>query len=279
LKGKTMNAFLTRRKNWVALSLTLLTQLVLLGTQVTDRNNVRFLRIWANFLIIPAEQFTSATVDLTSDVWHHYIALRHASEENRQLKERIQALSLEKNRLDAEVQGSQRLKALLDLKEAAPWASVASEVIGSSPSEAFKSIILNTGANAGLTNNLPVLTPEGVVGRIVRVSAHSSWVQLITDSESGVGVVFEKSRIHGVAKGSGGSLLDIEYVVNEENISVGDVIRTSGEDQIYPKDLLVGTVVAMRSGSGIFKRITAVPAAQLSRLEEVLVMKKTPRRE
>jgi rod shape-determining protein MreC len=274
-----MNAFLARRRNWVAFSLTLLTQLVLLGTQVTDRNNVKFLRIWANFLIIPAEQFTSATVDLTSDMWHRYVALQHASEENRRLKEQIQALSLEKNRLDAEVQASQRLQALLNLQEAAPWASVASEVIGSSPSEAFKSIILNTGANAGLTNNLPVLTPEGVVGRIVRVSTHSSWAQLITDSESGVGVVFEKSRVHGVAKGSGGSLLDIEYVVNEENISEGDVIRTSGEDQIYPKGLLVGTVVAVRSGSGIFKKITALPAAQLSRLEEVLVMKKTPKGE
>jgi rod shape-determining protein MreC len=274
-----MNAFLTRRKNWVALSLTLLMQLILLGAQVTDRNNVRFIQIWANFLIIPAEQFTSATVDVTSNLWHRYIALRHASEENRQLKEQIQSLSLERNRLDAEVQASRRLQALLNLKEAAPWASVASEVIGSSPSEAFKSIIINTGVNAGLANNLPVLTPEGVVGRIVRVSSHTSWVQLITDSESGVGVVFEQSRVHGVAKGSGGSLLDVEYVVNEENIAVGDVIRTSGEDQIYPKDFLVGTVVSVQSGGGIFKKITALPAAHLSRLEEVLVMKKTPKRE
>lgn len=274
-----MNAFLTRRKNWVALSLTLLTQLILLGAQVTDRNNVRFVHIWANFLIIPVEQFTSDTIDITSNLWHRYIALRHASEENRQLREQVQALSLEKNRLDAEVQASRRLQALLNLQEAAPWASVAAEVIGSSPSEAFKSIIISTGANAGLSNNLPVLTPDGVVGRIVRVSARSSWVQLITDSESGVGVVFEKSRVHGVAKGSGGSLLTVEYVVNEENIAVGDVIRTSGEDQIYPKDLLVGTVMAVQSGNGIFKRITALPAAQLSRLEEVLVMKKTPERE
>ena len=274
-----MNAFLTQRKSWLTLGLTVITQLVLLGAQATGKNNIRFVRIWANFLIIPAEQLTSATVDSSSNFWRRYIALRHASEENQQLKIQIQALTLEKNRLDAEVQGSRRLQALLNLKEAVPWATVAGEVIGSSPSEAFKSIIVNKGANAGLSNNLPVITPEGVVGRVVRVSGRSSWIQLITDSESGVGVVFEKSRVHGVAKGSGGTLLDVEYVVNEEKISVGDVIRTSGEDQIYPKDLLVGTVVAVQSGSGIFKKIAAIPAAHLSRLEEVLVMKKTPMRE
>lgn len=274
-----MIAFLVRQKNWVALGLAICAQLVLLGTQATGRNNVRLVRVWAHVLILPAEHFSTAVVETANGFWRHYIALRHASLENQQLKNQIQSLTLEKNRLEAEVEASRRLQALLNLKEAVPMATVAAQVIGSSPSEAFKTITLNKGANAGLTNNLPVITPEGVVGRIVHVEARSAWVQLITDSDSGVGVIFEKSRVHGVAKGTGGTKLDVDYVVNEENVSRGDVIRTSGEDQIYPKDLLVGTVGAVQSGTGIFKNITVVPAARLSRLEEVLVLKKSPVRE
>ncbi len=270
----TTMALLTRRKNWVVLALAICAQLILLGSQVTGQGNVRLVRLWANVLIVPAEQLSSAVVNSASNVWRHYIGLKNASYENEQLKEQIQSLLLEKNRLEAQVQSIRRLQELLNLKDAVPTATVAAQVIGSSPSEAFKSIIINKGSSAGLTNNLPVITPDGVVGRIVRLYPRSAVVQLITDSESGVGIVFEKSRVHGVAKGSGGTLLGVEYVVNEENIANGDWVRTSGEDQIYPKDLLVGKVVSVQSGTGIFKTIVVGPSAHLSRLEEVLVMKK-----
>ncbi len=268
-----MISFLTRQKNWVVLGVVILSQVFLLGAQARGRNDARLFQIWANYLIVPAEQLTSSIATATVNVWRDYIALHHAAEQNRQLRSQLQALTLEKNRWQAEAEATERLQALLNLKEAAPMTTVAAQVIGSSPSEAFKSITLNKGAKAGLTNNLPVITPDGVVGRIVRVYARSAVVQLITDSESGVGVIFEKSRIHGVAKGLGGTLLGIDYVINDENISPGEVIRTSGEDQIYPKNLLVGRVTEVRSGAGIFKTIEARPAARLSRLEDVLVMK------
>lgn len=271
-----MKGLLIRKKNGLVLATALVAQIVLLGAQATGHENVRLLRVWANYLIIPSQQATTALFHGVSSVWHRYLDLRHASEENRQLMRQLESLTLEKNRLEAEVQASKRLQTLLNLKEAVPLESVAAEVIGASPNEAFKSITLNKGANAGLTENLPVITSDGIVGRIVRVYARSSVVQLVTDSESGVGVVFERSRVHGVAKGTGGRELNLDYVVNEEKVSSGDVLRTSGEDQIYPKDLLVGLVTAVQSGKGIFKDIRIMPAAHLSRLEEVLVMKKAP---
>lgn len=272
-----MTAFLFRHKNVAVFCIALTLQLVLLGVQARNRDEVRFFRVWMNLLIVPAEQITTSLSHSTIGLWDRYVALRHAASENKSLREEIQNLTLEKNRLEAEVQASKRLRALLDLKERVPSDTVAAQVIGSSPSEAFKTIILNKGALAGLTNNLPVITPEGIVGRIVQVSQRSSQVQLITDVESGVGVIFEKSRVHGVAKGTGNrQQLDVDYVVNEENISLGEVVRTSGEDQIYPKDLLVGTVTSVQSGKNIFKNITVAPAARVPRLEEVLVLKKPP---
>lgn len=274
-----MLAVSTRRKNWLTLGVVIVSQLILLGAQATGRNNVRLLRLWANVLIVPAEQATNALARSGGNLWRHYIALHDAAEQDQQLRGQIQSLTLEKNRLEGEVEAIRRLQALLSLKEEVPSATVAAQVIGSSPSEAFKSIIINKGSSAGLTNNLPVITPDGVVGRTVRVYVRSAVVQLITDSESGVGIIFDQSRVHGVAKGTGGTLLGVDYVVNEEEIAAGDWIRTSGEDQIYPKGLLVGRVVSVESGAGIFKKIMARPAARLSRLEEVLVMKKSSPRD
>lgn len=269
-----MIEFLVRRKNGAAFGAVVALQLVLLGSQATGRHNVRFIQLWVNALIVPAEQASFVVAHGIRNTWRHYIGLQDAARENEQLKNQVQQLTFEKNRLEGEMQSIHRLQELLDLKDAVPTETVAAQVIGSSPTEAFKTITLNRGTHSGLANNFPVITPNGVVGRIVRVYARSAVVQLITDSESGVGVVFEKSRVHGVAKGTGGTRLDVDYVVNEEKIAEGEEVRTSGEDRLYPKDLLVGRVVAVQSGKNIFKKIEVAPAAQFSRLEEVLVMKK-----
>lgn len=268
-----MIGFLVRQKNWAALVAATILQLALLGSQANGRGNVRLIQVWVNALIVPAEQATFQIGHGLGNSWHRYIGLRQAGEENRRLTAQVQQLTLDKNRLEGEVESIRRLQRLLNLQEAVSTETVAAQVIGSSPSEAFKTVTINRGTRAGLSNNWPVITPNGVVGRLVRVYSRSALVQLITDSESGVGVVFQISRVHGVAKGTGGSRLAVDYVVNEEKIAPGEEIRTSGEDRLYPKGLLVGRVVSVESGKNIFKMIEAEPAVRFSQLEDVLVMK------
>jgi rod shape-determining protein MreC len=116
-----------------------------------------------------------------------------------------------------------------------------------------------------------VITPDGIVGKVVEVYQDTSQVLLITDRESGVGALFSGSRTHGVIKGMSEPYLLMDYVINEEKVTPGQEILTSGEDQIFPKDLLIGTVVRSKNGNP-FSVINVRPAARLDRLEEVLVL-------
>jgi rod shape-determining protein MreC len=118
---------------------------------------------------------------------------------------------------------------------------------------------------------MAVITPEGIVGKVVEVYQDTSQVLLITDRESGVGALFSGSRTHGVIKGMSEPYLLMDYVINEEKVAAGQEILTSGEDQIFPKDLLIGTVVKSKNGNP-FATIDVRPAARLDRLEEVLVL-------
>ena len=118
---------------------------------------------------------------------------------------------------------------------------------------------------------MPVITPDGIVGKVHRVFWGSARVLVITDPDSGVGALLEKSRVHGVLQGSGGFFCQLAYVVNDERVEVGEHVLTSGEDLIYPKGLPIGVVTSVRPGP-VFRQIRIRPSARLNRLEEVLVI-------
>jgi rod shape-determining protein MreC len=157
--------------------------------------------------------------------------------------------------------------------------TVAAEVMASSlgntssPGENSNAIFIDKGSDSGLTADLAVITPEGVVGKILAIFPHSAQVLLITDASSGVGVTLAQSRVQGILKGSANGLCDLYYVMNEEVVTHGEAVLTSGLDQIYPKGLPVGTVVTVGDGN-IYKTISVKPSADLNRLEMVLVVLK-----
>jgi rod shape-determining protein MreC len=118
-----------------------------------------------------------------------------------------------------------------------------------------------------------VITPDGVVGKILAVYPDVSQVLVLGDKESGVGALLADTRTQGPVKGTGEPQLTLDYISNDEKVSVGEAIVTSGEDRIFPKDLPVGTVVeATPERKSPFMRIRVKPAAHLDRLEEVLVL-------
>jgi rod shape-determining protein MreC len=119
--------------------------------------------------------------------------------------------------------------------------------------------------------NMGVVTPDGIVGKIVEVLPNTAQVLLINDKDSGVGALFSATRTHGVVRGSGDPEPRMDYVVNDEKVQVGDAIVTSGEDRIFPKDFPIGTVESAKPGNP-FQVIRVQPSARLDRLEEVLVL-------
>ena len=175
--------------------------------------------------------------------------------------------------LSEEAAESGRLRALLEFKNQLPFQTVSAEVIASSPGENSNAVFIGKGADAGLTADLAVITPEGVVGKTIAVFPRSSQVLMLTDPSSGVGVILERTRVQGVLKGDSQNLCLIRYIMNEEPISFGETVLTSGLDQIYPKGLRVGMVVQTSAGN-IYKNVEVKPAVDLSRLENVLVVLK-----
>src|SRR5260370_28715433 len=119
-----------------------------------------------------------------------------------------------------------------------------------------------------------VITPDGVVGKIVAVFPDTSQVLLMGDKDSGVGALLADTRTQGPVKGTGEPLLSLDYISSDEKVTVGEAVLTSGQDRIFPKDLPVGRVVDFVSDPKTpFMKIRIRPAAHLDRLEEVLVLR------
>ena len=252
----------------------LLGQLLLLSIQVTRNQNVRLINVWAAEIFGPFERGFHGAVDGTAEAWasvHDLWAFResnqHLGSELVLARARIQELSEKASEVD-------RLKALLQFKEQSPYKSVAAEVIAASPQDGSTTIVIDRGQDAGLEADMPVITPEGVVGKIASAYAHTAQILLITDPTCGVGCLLEKSRTQGILKGSGRDLCELHYVMDDQKVLAGEAIITSGMDQVYPKGLLVGHVVQSEEGN-IYRRITVKPAAALNRLENVLVLFKS----
>jgi rod shape-determining protein MreC len=252
----------------------LLGQLLLLSIQVTRNQNVRLINVWAAEIFGPFERGFHGAVDSTAEAWasiHDLWAFREANQhlgsELVLARARIQELSEKASEVD-------RLKALLQFKEQSPYESVAAEVIAASPQDGSTTIVIDRGQDAGLKADMPVITPQGVVGKIAAVYAHTAQVLLITDPTCGVGCLLEKSRIQGILKGSGQDQCNLHYVMDDQSVAAGEAVITSGLDQVYPKGLLVGHVASSEEGN-IYRRITVKPAASLNRLESVLVLFKS----
>ncbi len=148
---------------------------------------------------------------------------------------------------------------------------LAAQVIGASADPASHTLFINRGERDRVRRNQPVITPDGIVGKIVEVFPATSQVLLINDKDSGVGALLADTRTHGVGKGTGAPDPARDYVGNDYKVHEGEVILTSGEDRIFPKGLLVGTVADEKPGNP-FQTIHVRTAAHLDRLEDVLIL-------
>ncbi|PWB80670.1 MAG: rod shape-determining protein MreC [Candidatus Methylomirabilota bacterium] len=228
--------------------------------------------------ISPFMRIATKSVDITATVWHEYIDLRRVRRDNQFLRDEVRQLRAELGDLRETALEHARLSRILQLDRRAGTQTVVARVIGKDTTNWFRSIVIDMGANRGIQRHMAVVTSEGLVGRVVDVTAATSRVQLITDPESGVGVLIQRSRIIGIAAGSQGGAIQIKYLPLMADVAVGDRIITSGMGGIFPKGIPVGTVArTSRPTNGtLFQSIEAEPHADFSRLEEVIVLKQPP---
>ena len=152
--------------------------------------------------------------------------------------------------------------------------TIAAQVIGTSGSEQSRVLYIDKGSDDGLKPDMAVITPTGIVGKIVQVSAGSAQVLPINDQLSGVGAALKDSRLQGILKGAANGTTTLQYIMSDEPVKPGEPVITSGGDRIFPKGLEIGTVASVEPGKDLFLNIRVIPSARLDRLEEVLVITK-----
>jgi rod shape-determining protein MreC len=262
----------TRHRPMVLLASVLLAQVLLLAFQVKRERDVRLIRVWSVEIAAPVERGATWAVGGAGRIWHGYVDLRHTRTENGQLHAELDELRMANAQLESKAADDARLGTLLGFREAnAAVPMLAVRVIAGSSDAVGHALLINRGEKDGVRKNMGAITPEGVVGKIIRVYANTAQVLLIDDSESGVGALLQGTRTHGVVRGQGGPNLRMDYVINDEAVHDGETVLTSGDDRIFPKDLPIGWITGVETGNP-FKVILLKPAARLDRLEELFVL-------
>jgi rod shape-determining protein MreC len=277
-----MESVLGRYRNLIVLVGVLFAQVLGLAVQVrrtTDNEPTRLIRIWAVGTVTPFEKVLVWVRTSTNNIWHNYFYLRGVRAENRSLKAQIERMNLEQVRMSQDADQARRLQALLAFKEQYISQTMAAQVIGSSGSEQSRLVYIDKGEKDGIKADMAVITADGVVGKVLNVYRSVSQVLLINDHSSGVGAILEKSRTQGIVRGTAAGEVMLEKVMSDETVPVGEQVLTSGGDSIFPKGLLVGRVTKVAPGSELFLNIRVSPAADLSKLEEVLVVTKIDERQ
>jgi rod shape-determining protein MreC len=267
-----MVAIPSRHKSLFLLAGVVLLQILLLAVQIRRDSQGRLIRVWTVGAVTPFERAGATGVGGIRGAWRHYFALQNTSRENDRLRHENDTLKLELNQLQSKAAEADRLGMLLSFRQSHQNISmVAARVIGTSADTASQTLYLDRGERDGIRRNMGVITPDGVVGKIIESYRDASQVLLLTDKDSGVGAMLAESRIQSPVGGVGEPLLTMKYVANDDVVNIGDRVVTSGMDRIFPRDLPVGTVTQIKAGNP-FKQIRLRPAANLERLEEVVVL-------
>jgi rod shape-determining protein MreC len=262
----------TKRPVLIALGGALVFNLLLLSLQANHYAGPGAARTWMMDILAPIEKVADIGVDGVWGVWEGYVALLNVRAENQKLQADNATLQMENRRLVEADREAERLRELTNLAKPALGKSVFARVIGRDPSRSEQTITIGKGDSEGIKVNAPVISPEGVVGRVIAVGRLSALVQLLSDPQSAVGVLVQRSRVQAVFRGNGSREIELDYIDNDNEVEVGDELITSGLDGLYPKGLPVGAITVVDPRRGLFRVVRSRLHVDLGRLEEVLVL-------
>src|SRR5580698_6675118 len=277
-----MESFFTRFKNVLILVVVLLAQTIGLAIQVrrpvesgaSDSSKVTLIRYWAVSIVSPFERFFHGIGSNVRGAWANYIDLRHTRQQNKDLQQQIARLRLEQAAFAEDAMQGHRLQAMLNFQQHYVSTTIAAQVIGTSGNDLSRVVYIDKGSQDGLKTDQAVITPDGVVGKVRDVFPHTAQVLLINDQTSGAGVLLATTRIRAILRGSSTGRILINNLTPDARIKAGEQVLTSGGDQVYPHGLPVGTIesIAPDPDHQPYTLIQLRPAANLNRLEEVLII-------
>ena len=266
-----MDSLLNRYRSIVLLIVVLFGQLVWLAYQVKNDDDVRVLRVWTVSVIAPIAQVAEGVRSTAYGVFHNYFDLRHARDENRRMRSEMDKLKLENQFLHNELNAADRLKALSTFEREIPSRVLAARIIGTAATSTSKIVFLDRGSVAKVEKGMAIITPDGIVGKVLAAYPYASQALLATDPGFAAGVVSQKNHVRGILRGMGSGKCKVDNVQNEEKVEQGELFFTSGDDRIFPRGLVVGKADVVRDG-GQFKDILLYPSGLQNGPEEVLIV-------
>ena len=262
-----------RFRRYALLLAVLLTSLFLLTVQTRGGGPTRAADLVA-LAIIPVQSLLANAHRGALGAWHTFTDWKSVRSENLTLRadnERLRVQSLQVRETDYE---NRRLRRLLALRERMPLATLSGEIIGREGGGWARSLTVNRGRADGVARQMPVIVPEGLVGRVAQVRSGASIVQLLNDPTSTVGAVVQRTRTPGLVEGEPGGGVRFKFMARDgAGVAPGDLIVTSGLGTLFPKGIPVGRVTAIEDkGSALFHFAVLAPAVDAARVEEVLLL-------
>lgn len=265
-----------KQRTGVVLGAAILLHVVLISAQVNTASGLPVLQVVTFGSFSEVQRATMALIDGVRGLWSGYVALQQVQEENAALKQELQNLQVRFQQERAEAQRTDNLRQLLELRDRANLETVAAEVIAGPASPDFRTVTIDKGSSDGLATDMAVISPAGVVGRVILPSGRAAKVQLLIDRNAAAGVLIERTRVQGIVMGMGDGVLRLQYVPGTADVKTGDLVVTSGIDGIYPRGFVIGTVDHADRGAGAYLEISVRAAVDFARLEEVLIVKSVP---
>ena len=266
-----MDFLLHRYRNFTVLLVVILAQLVLLAYQVKSSGEVRLIRVWAVSAVTPLARVIEGGRSRAAHFVRDYFLLLDVRSDNQKLKTELDRVHMENQYLRSELNTADRAKSLALFQQRSRSTTLAAHVISNTNSTGEQVVIIDRGSLGGVQKSMAVITPDGIVGKVISVYPTASFVRLITDPTFSAGVISQKNGVRGMLRGQGQSSVIVDKVQNEQNVEPGEWFYTSGDDLIFPKGLPVGAVTVVRPGSGR-KDIFLAPSGLENGLEEVLVI-------
>jgi len=266
-----METLLNRYRNITVLLLVIFAQLVLIAVQVRNDQDVRMVRVWSITAITPLARVLEAVRGGTSGFFQNYILMHDARADNRRLQADLDRLKMENQFLKTEISTADRAKALVAFQQRTQSRTIAARVIAAGAGANSKVVFVDRGSVSGVEKGMAVVTPDGIVGKVIAAYPTASEVMLVTDPEFAAGVVSQKNRVVGTLKGQGQSTCKVDYVPSEEKVEVGETFFTSGDDRIFPKGFPVGVVRVVRASSP-YQEVLVEPSGLDRGLEAVLIV-------
>jgi rod shape-determining protein MreC len=266
--------FLFRRYGFLIFAiLLLLFALVLMSLRAKQRKEVEFFDALLMEICSPVQKAATLVIKTVQGTFQQYVFLVNLEKENRMLKQKIAGLQEENRQMKEMKLTNERLRQLLQFREKNSHSMIGAEVIGRDPSSWFRAVTIDKGERDGVEKGMAVISPTGVIGQILKTAPHYATVLLLTDYNSAIDSIVQRTRAKAIVEGKGENRCQLKYLRRAEEVAVGDVVVTSGLSGNFPKGLMVGEIKKVdKKGHGVFQYAELVPSVDLTQLEEVFVI-------